>query len=535
MGGRPVSERNLDGSSWKLAEPHAHQVQGMVVSGFSHLPISQTLLLRFDWDKTVRGGAWLEALAEIAPVTPADGKQDSSASLGITATGLKKMGLSDEILAGFSQPFREGMFQTDRMRRLNDRVGTQWSECVIDGGPLWSANTPPDNSGEGSGLLASLPRRDSVRVVTELTVHAILIIHCTDAPEATTWAKETAAVLKRCDVNVVRAKETTLGFDDEGMVREHFGFVDGLSQPIPWDEEAVRDAPPAPDPIHGIALGDVVLGHTDGHHETTTGPLVVPGNNALADPDDPSALDLLFNGSYLVVRELRQDVAGFWNDAERIARTMGTNPATGGQFDGNWVGERVIGRSMEGDVLRPDGVLPRKPVSPPNEAHAASSETKPVPDNEFLYWDDDRAGLGCPLGSHIRRGNPRDGLATKPSQTKSLLASSNRHRIIRRARKFGPYIEDRMVDDGVERGLIFAVINADIERQFEFVQQSWMMSPSFHTLFDETDPLLGPKSNFSIGAEPVRRRVTIHNHTKLAGGDYFFLPSLPALEWLSGL
>ena len=62
-----------------------------------------------------------------------------------------------------------------------------------------------------------------------------------------------------------------------------------------------------------------------------------------------------------------------------------------------------------------------------------------------------------------------------------------------------------------------------------------MMSPSFGTLFDETDPLLGPGSKQTLGAHPVRRRVTIENHTKLAGGDYFFLPSLPALNWLSEL
>ncbi|MBX7458246.1 hypothetical protein K3152_08305 [Qipengyuania sp. 1NDH17] len=516
-----MSDKNLDGSSWKLAKSHAHEVQGMVVSGFSHLPISQTLLLQFKWPGTAHGGKWLQKLEKVAPVTPADGKQDSSVSLGITATGLRKMGVGEEILAGFSQPFREGMFQTDRMRRLNDRVGKDWSECVIKGGPLWSANTPFDHAGDGSGQLANLPRRDSIEVETELTVHAILIIHCKEAPEAAAWAQRTADVLKQCDVDVVRAKETTLGFDGEGMVREHYGFVDGLSQPIPWDEKAVHDAPPEPDPVNGIALGDVLLGHVDGHHEVTKGPLVERQGKGLADPDDKEGLDLLFNGTYLVVRELRQDVAGFWKSAKRIARSMGPDPKTGRPFGEDWVGERVIGRSMAGDVLRPGGVLKRKDPA--------------VPDNDFLYFDDDRAGLGCPLGSHIRRGNPRDGLATKPSQTKSLLASSNRHRIIRRARKFGPYIEDRMVDDGVERGLMFGVINADIERQFEFVQQTWMMSPSFRTLFDETDPLLGPKSHFSMGAEPVRRRVTVHNHTRLAGGDYFFMPSLPAIEWLSRL
>ena len=186
------------------------------------------------------------------------------------------------------------------------------------------------------------------------------------------------------------------------------------------------------------------------------GPLVARDHKRPVDPDDPDNLDLGFNGSYMVVRELQQDVAAFWNNAANAAKSLGVDPETGHERPSDWVAERVIGRAMSGDVLRPHGTLPRKDPK--------------LPDNSFTYFDEDRHGLGCPLGSHMRRGNPRDGLATKASQKKSLLASSNRHRIIRRARKFGPYIEDRMKDDGIERGLMFCVVNADIERQFEFVQ-----------------------------------------------------------------
>ena len=113
--------------SWKLAEPHAAMAQGIVVSGYKHLPVAQTLLLSFEWDSSVRGGAWLKALHKVAPVTPADGKQDTSVALGLTAMGMREMGVSSDILDGFSPAFREGMFQVDRMRRLNDMVGTEWS------------------------------------------------------------------------------------------------------------------------------------------------------------------------------------------------------------------------------------------------------------------------------------------------------------------------------------------------------------------------------------------------------------------------
>lgn len=510
-----------DVKTWKLAKPHAAEAQGIVVSGYGHLPISRTLLLHFEWDETARGGSWLKALDRVAPVTPADGKRDPSVALGITATGLRKMGVPKSVLDGFSAPFLEGMFQVDRMRRLNDRVGTEWSGSVIEGGPLWSANTPPAEVAADDGLLSSLPRRDDTTITTPITVDAILLLHCKTSEEATALAERTGEVLAQNHVAVVRSKETTLGFDENGLVREHFGYVDGLSQPIAWDADAIANAAPEPDPINGIALGEVLMGHLDGHHEITTGPLVSKDRTVAFDPDDSDNLDLSLNSSYLVVRELRQDVAGLWNNAAQVAAGLGNDPETRKPRDSKWVSERVIGRSMDGDILRPDGVAPR---------------TDPkIPDNDFLFFDEDRHGLGCPLGSHVRRGNPRDGLSTKPSQKASLLASSNSHRILRRARKYGPYIEDRMVDDGVERGLMFCVVNADIQRQFEFVQQIWMMSPSFGTLFDETDPLLGPTTVMTLPADPVRHRITIDNHVKLAGGEYFFLPSLPAIQWLSDL
>lgn len=487
----------------------------MIVSGYNHLPVSQTLFLRFDWDHSARGGEWLKALQQEAPVTPADGKQDSSVGLGIAASGLMKMGVDESIMAGFSAPFLEGMFQVDRMRRLNDQIAGEWSPCVIAGGPLWSANTSAPVVQDPSGLRSQLPRREDTSVHTPQSVDAIVILFCKDAEEATNWGGRVEKAFLTKGVKVVRSKLTNLEFDENGMVREHFGFGDGLSQPIPWDPEAIENAGPAPDPVNGIALGDVLLGHVNGHHETSLGPFVTKGSRLLEDPDDPDKLDLGRNGSYLVVRELWQDVAGFWTSAKQVAEKLGED------FSSEWVAERVIGRAMSGDVLTPEGIRSRKdPLAP---------------DNDFTFWDDDRKGLGCPLGSHMRRGNPRDGLATKPSQKKSLLASSNRHRILRRGRKFGPRIKDRMVDDGEERGLVFLIVNADIERQYEFVQQIWMMSPSFGTLFDETDPLLGPGSCLTVGAVPVRRRLHMANHVKLAGGEYFFLPSLPAINWLSEL
>ena len=90
-----------------------------------------------------------------------------------------------------------------------------------------------------------------------------------------------------------------------------------------------------------------------------------------------------------------------------------------------------------------------------------------------------------------------------------------------------------LTDDGRERGLLFICLNADIARQFEFIQQTWLLNRNFATLYDETDPLMGPKGRFTIPEQPLRRIVDVQTFIQLAGGEYFFLPSLPALRYLA--
>ena len=157
--------------------------------------------------------------------------------------------------------------------------------------------------------------------------------------------------------------------------------------------------------------------------------------------------------------------------------------------------------------------------------------------NNFAYFDKDPHGLACPIGSHIRRSNPRDALGPDPP---TALNSANRHRILRRGRSYGRHLENPMVDDGADRGLHFICLNSDIERQFEFVQQTWINNPVFAGLDGEVDPLVGNLKKgdaiFTVQAEPLRHRV--HNLSRFVvvkGGSYFFLPSIRALKYLASL
>jgi deferrochelatase/peroxidase EfeB len=157
------------------------------------------------------------------------------------------------------------------------------------------------------------------------------------------------------------------------------------------------------------------------------------------------------------------------------------------------------------------------------------------PQNAFGFIRTDPNGDGCPLGSHVRRANPRDGLAPDQAAARTLLDAANNHRILRRGRKYGTTIENPRFDDRQERGLLFICLNTDIERQFEFVQKTWILNQNFATLFDETDPLVGPKGHFTIPQQPLRRIVEVETFIRMAGGEYFFLPSIPALNYLAAL
>ena len=154
-----------------------------------------------------------------------------------------------------------------------------------------------------------------------------------------------------------------------------------------------------------------------------------------------------------------------------------------------------------------------------------------------------RFGLNCPIGAHVRRSHPRDsldpapGTAARSRWTSGTVccgadASTATGAAGRRSRDAPP--------DDPERGLYFICLGANIGRQFEFIQHTWVNNPKFDGLYDEPDPLVGNHAasarNFSIPADPVRLRYTnLPNFVTTRGGGYFFLPGLRALRYLAEL
>lgn len=548
MGKGPVTESKKKRPNWKLKPPHDVSTQGIVVSGFARLPAAEALFLFCE--AQVGGGeggraAWLRTLGTVAPISDADGKDERAAAIAFTCTGLQALGLPQDVLATFSAPFREGMYQEDRLRRLGDRVDGKWQGTVIDGGPRWGGNTPartfarPDPGELGAAGVWRPPEADERQIPTPITVHALLLLYDKDPAAVQRWADQVLGALAPHGVRAVHRLLLDLQLDKNDIGREHFGFADGLSQPIPFNESTGDDTddcvvltngqPARRDPWHGVPLGEILFGHTNGHHEPAPGPVLIDdpkdrrGRDAGLKPEGvpEGFLNFGLNGSYLVVRELQQDVAAFWKSMKEGAARITAHDPTAKDVTADWLSERVVGRNLDGDLLCPSGVLAKDEYSQPQ--------------NAFGFIRTDSQGHGCPPGSHVRRANPRDGLAPDEASGQTLLDAANNHRILRRGRKYGTTVGRDDPPDGQERGLLFICLNTDIARQFEFVQQTWLLNSNFATLFDETDPLVGPKGQFTIREQPLRRIVEVETFIKLAGGEYFFLPSIPAINYLAAL
>ena len=121
------------------------------------------------------------------------------------------------------------------------------------------------------------------QVTTRTTVHALLLLYGETVADVQVWGDEVGQALAPHGMKIVHQLALDLQLDEVGIGREHFGFADGMSQPIPFgdpnvaseDTVALSDGRPAPrDPWHGVPLGEILLGHTNAHAEKAPGPLV---------------------------------------------------------------------------------------------------------------------------------------------------------------------------------------------------------------------------------------------------------------------
>ncbi|MEZ2330601.1 cytochrome P450 [Mesorhizobium sp. RCC_202] len=301
---------------------------------------------------------------------------------------------------------------------------------------------------------------------------------------------------------------------------EHFGFVDGVSQPIVrGTARANRGAAP----MHVIAPGEFLFGYRDEHGfypaspsvaaaQDRTGILSQVRRNRQVPGQPPPPRDFGRNGSFMVVRQFEQHVELF-DDYCRNAAAQAAAETGDAAITPRWVAAKMLGRWQDGSSL----------VRNPNGRPSRGA------DNDFALGAEDPQGHACPLGSHIRRSNPRDSLG---EDRETQIRIGKRHRILRVGRTY----EKKERGGKTEKGLLFICLNADIERQYEFIQQTWVSSSSFQGLVGEKDPTIGARNGGGRFSIPSWEKVTVlkdmPQFVTTKGGGYFFMPSRSALRYL---
>jgi deferrochelatase/peroxidase EfeB len=482
-------------------------VQGIVRYGHGKLTRACFYLLQVQDAAAAR--TWLLT----APVTTAVARKPlptSALQVAFTSRGLHALGVPEEVTQSFSPEFVAGMAaDPNRSRRLGDlgvNAPMHWR---------WGAG--------------------------EHTPDVLVMLFAT----AETWPSIEATTMRP---EWRQAFHTIASLHAADLDRnEPFGFADGLSQPdVDWAQSrVVRKSEPHYTNLS--ALGEFVLGYPNEYERFTGRPLLDASAGEDLPPaiDHPGKLDVGRHGTYLVFRELQQDVRRFW---------CYMRDQTGSLVEAQRLAEAMVGRTMNGEPLAVCGGHPIEGV-----------ERTPENDrlNRFVF-DGDPHGERCPLGAHIRRANPRNndfggpvggpvsqlmrhfGIGAKGWRD-DRVAATRFHRILRRGRKFGPTLSPADAMESVpanepERGLYFACLNANIGRQFEFVQNAWLMGGGFEGLTNERDPLLGIRTDahgacdtFTIPAPDgaSRRLYNLPDFVTVRGGAYFFLPGIRALRFLA--
>ncbi|HKR85991.1 MAG TPA: hypothetical protein VJS37_17660 [Terriglobales bacterium] len=320
-------------------------------------------------------------------------------------------------------------------------------------------------------------------------LHAIVVLFARDVAERERCKVQHDEFLSRCAGVEVLSSLDLAAIPPFTYAHEHFGYRDRLSAPV------VEGTAEEPTPGSGppVRAGEFFLGYPD---ETDCQP-------ALPKPEVLSR-----NGSFLAYLRLEEHVGAF----REFLRQHGETPA-----QQELVAAKLMGRWRSGAPLV---------LAPQKDDPALGADPKRT--NNFDYGKMDPQGYGCPVGSHIRRMNPRD-----------TGENMQRRRMIRRGGTYGPPLPEGIPEDGAERGIAAFVGCASLVRQFEFAMNVWANDPKFEGLGNDRDPFIGTQDgtfDMTIPKRPIRQKIKgLPAFTTLRGGAYFFLPGIRSLRYLTTL
>jgi deferrochelatase/peroxidase EfeB len=320
-------------------------------------------------------------------------------------------------------------------------------------------------------------------------LHAVAILFARDTAERERCRQEHARYLSGIRGTGVLSSLDLEAIPPYGCAHEHFGYRDRLSTIA---IEGNGD-PPQPGSGRPIKAGEFFLGYLD---------------ESGLEPPLPQPERLSRNGSYLAYLRIEEHVGRFRDFLRQHGETREEQELIAAKLMGRW-------RSGAPLVLAPERDDPALGVDMQRT-------------NNFNYGTMDPYGYGCPLGSHIRRMNPRD-----------TVENIERRKMIRRGGTYGPPLPEDVADDGGERGIAAFIGCASLVRQFEFAMAVWANDPNFKDLVNERDPFVGTQDgtfDMTIPRRPIRKKlVGLPAFTTIKGGAYFFLPGIRALRFLVGL
>jgi len=438
-------------------------IQGNVLAGFGS-DFQALVFVAFPTAAT--GRSWLSALSPSIASTRrvmVGAGEHTWLNVAFTHVGLAALGTPPNELRRFPNDFREGM------RRRAEIIG--------DRGRNDARTWPAEYRAQ---------------------FHAVVLVGAANANDLAAALEGQHLLAANHGVAVAYVQHGAVRADEPG--HEHFGFRDGISQP------GIRGFTVAQNPLdpnQGVPgqdllwPGEFVLGYP--------GQPGVGGGDA-AGPITRSGPEWSANGSYLVMRRLRQDVAAFRMLLADAAARQGVTE--------DLAGARLVGRYKSGAPLSLTGEDRRDP--------GASDRALLADDriNNFEFQEDDPDGELVPLSAHIRKVYPRDQPTDDGGEE-----DTQTHRILRRGIPFGASLPaGATATDAAatasfpdDRGLLFMCYQSSIAQQFEFTQRRWANDPDFPRDGAGEDPVIGRMQSFVV----------------TTGGEYFFQPSIAALLLLS--
>lgn len=446
----------------QLRREDLDDIQGLVLSGYKDMSHVAFLFVRLGQPAAAR--SWLRWLTDRVTPHTKELRGVDRVQVALTPAGLELLGVPAPTLDALPQEAKQGMHW--RARILGDTGGSAPEHWTLGVGE------PP--------------------------IDALVMLYADGEAHRAEMVAEHRARLAEAG-GTVSSLEESFPLGDS----EHFGFADGLSQPLIAGMLG-EDAAPTQ---HTVATGEILLGYDNAYGRRPISPML------------PDGFDLGRNGSYLVFRKLEQDVARFWQYFADQARSLAGGDGDAAAELTQRLAAKAMGRWRSGVSLVD------APDADPGKMPADRAEA-----NRFLYLPTDRDGLACPVSSHVRRANPRDARGGSADESFAVI---RRHRILRRGRSYGA-----PMPAAGPRGLYFVSLQSSIARGFEFIQQTWLSATSFNGTFQESDPVVGGADGtcpFTIPADPVRLRLPeVPRFVTTRGGGYFFLPSRSALYRIAG-